>query len=185
MNATETPVDQPAKSRVPESAPAEKTAAVPSDLAVDEFFTQLQSDMRRPDLSQDAIAAAFQAIQKLALDSGPEEAAQTAAVKAVPAGANTCHSCNAANSAASRFCSACGLPLQRPKEEAGVVQVLPRNLLASITITTTTIITTFRLPLPMEQLRRRFPISVQPLVLLQPATCSIRAFRLGHFPQPG
>ena len=69
-------MDQPSKSRSPQNIPAEKPAAPPSDLAVDEFFTQLQSDMRRPDLSQEAISAAFNAIQKLALDSGSEEAGQ-------------------------------------------------------------------------------------------------------------
>ena len=116
MAITESAVDQPAKSRPPESLPADKPA-VTSDLAVDEFFTQLQSDMRRPDLSQEAIAAAFQAIQKLALDSGAEEAAQSVTAKSKPAGANTCPACHASNSAESRFCSACGLLLQQPGGE--------------------------------------------------------------------
>ena len=66
-------MDQPSKSRPPEGAAAGKPPAQ-SDLAVDEFFNQLQSDMRRPDLSQDAISAAFNAIQKMALDSDVEEA---------------------------------------------------------------------------------------------------------------
>ena len=111
-------MDQPSKSRNPEGVAADKPAAPPSDLAVDEFFTQLQSDMRRPDLSQEAISAAFNAIQKLALDSGAEEAGQAAAANPSVAGPYACHACNAPNHEGSRFCSACGVPLQQSGEEA-------------------------------------------------------------------
>jgi ketosteroid isomerase-like protein len=45
---------------------------------MDEFFNRLQADMRRPDLSQEAIYAAYQAIQKLALESDAEEAVEVA-----------------------------------------------------------------------------------------------------------
>jgi ketosteroid isomerase-like protein len=121
MISTENAVDQPAKSKSPESPSATK-AAVPSDLAVDEFFTQLQTDMRRPDLSQEAISAAFQAIQKLALDAGTEEVAQSGVRGKTPA-ANSCPACHAANAAESRFCSACGAVLQQadtdPENSAG------------------------------------------------------------------
>jgi ketosteroid isomerase-like protein len=48
------------------------------DASVDEFFNRLQEDMRRPDLSQEAIYAAYQAIQKLALESDAEEAVEAA-----------------------------------------------------------------------------------------------------------
>jgi ketosteroid isomerase-like protein len=109
-------VNEQSKSRSPESIPADKPA-VQSDLAVDEFFNQLQSDMRRPDLSQDAIAAAFQAIQKLALDSGAEEAGQAATANGSPAGPNACPACNTSNREENRFCSACGVPLQQSAEE--------------------------------------------------------------------
>jgi ketosteroid isomerase-like protein len=109
--------EQPAKSRVPESGPIEKPAPS-SDLAVDEFFNQLQSDMRRPDLSQEAISAAFQAIQKLALDSGAEEAGQAEAAKSV-AGSSRCSACNTPNRNGARFCSGCGVPVQESAEQAG------------------------------------------------------------------
>lgn len=70
---------------------------------VDQFFTKLQSDMRRPDLSQDAIAEAFQSIQRLAQDGEP---AKTAA-----SGGNFCPACGASNSAGNNFCSGCGAPV--------------------------------------------------------------------------
>ena len=41
--------------------------------SMDEFFNQIQSEMRRTDLSQEAVAAAFQAIQQMAHDGEPEK----------------------------------------------------------------------------------------------------------------
>jgi len=110
-------VDQPSKSRPPEGAAAGKPPAQ-SDLAVDEFFNQLQSDMRRPDLSQDAITAAFNAIQKMALDPDVEEAGQETAANSIVAGPFVCHACHAANREGSQFCSSCGVPLRQSPEEA-------------------------------------------------------------------
>jgi ketosteroid isomerase-like protein len=112
-------VEQQPKTRIPESASAEKPSAPASDLAVDEFFNQLQSDMRRPDLSQEAISAAFQAIQKLALDSGAEEAAQSASGNVSAPLPNHCPACNTPNREGGRFCSACGVPLQQSAEAGG------------------------------------------------------------------
>ena len=123
-------MDQPSKSRTPEGVPANKPATPPSDLAVDEFFTQLQSDMRRPDLSQEAISAAFNAIQKLALDSGAEEAGQAATANPSANLQNlyACHACNAPNREGSQFCAACGVPLQPSGEEPSRSAVSPGAL---------------------------------------------------------
>ena len=92
--------------------PADRREEARSDQSVDEFFTQLQSDMRRPDLSQDAISAAFQAIQKLALDSDTEEAVNVTTRTAGAGSGRFCPSCNAENSGRASFCAACGAPLQ-------------------------------------------------------------------------
>jgi ketosteroid isomerase-like protein len=54
----------------------QRPGAAQTDASVDEFFNRLQADMHRPDLSQEAIYAAYQAIQKLALESDPEEAVE-------------------------------------------------------------------------------------------------------------
>jgi ketosteroid isomerase-like protein len=77
--------------------------------SMDEFFNQIQSEMRRTDLSQEAVAAAFQAIQQMAHDGEPEkpmvpvQSAQTT---------GQCSSCGTENPENSRFCNGCGSPLQ-------------------------------------------------------------------------
>jgi ketosteroid isomerase-like protein len=91
--------------------PAAKAAHAQSDQSVDEFFTRLQSDMRRPDLSQEAISAAFQAIQKLALETDAEEPTTVAAPPRAGAQNSVCPACHTANIPTSQFCSACGVPL--------------------------------------------------------------------------
>lgn len=105
----------------PESAkrrPADQLGK--TDQAVDEFFNRLQADMRRPDLSQEAITAAFQAIQKLALDADTEEAVNTVAAAAEKAGTRVCPACHSSNPETSKFCAACGAPvLAAPDERAG------------------------------------------------------------------
>jgi ketosteroid isomerase-like protein len=79
--------------------------------AMDEFFNQLQSEMRRPDVSQEAVAAAFQAIQQMALDSDVEKP-----MAPVVTAEGHCPGCGTASVAGSRFCAACGLPLQNTSE---------------------------------------------------------------------
>ena len=65
------------KSEAARRAPEERLTSPQSDAGMDEFFNRLQADMHRPDLSQEAIYAAYQAIQKLALESDAEEAVET------------------------------------------------------------------------------------------------------------
>jgi ketosteroid isomerase-like protein len=83
-----------------------------ADQSVDQFFTQLQSEMRRPDLSQEAIAAAFQAIQRLALDSDTEGAVNATAQPPESGETFLCSACNAPNIRGKKFCAECGVPLQ-------------------------------------------------------------------------
>jgi ketosteroid isomerase-like protein len=104
-------VDKEIKSGSANPPAADSAADKHHDQSVDEFFTQLQSDMRRPDLSQEAISAAFQAIQKLALDTDSEEAADATVPSAARASGSVCEACQAPNPSASRFCSACGAAL--------------------------------------------------------------------------
>ncbi len=121
MISREIILEQPTKSRAPGVAAGKPETAPSSDLAVDEFFNQLQSDMRRPDLSQEAIAAAFQAIQKLALDTGAEEAGQ-AAVRQPAKGGILCQTCNTTSAEGSLFCSTCGVSLDRAVDRQASVQ---------------------------------------------------------------
>jgi len=78
-----------------------------SSESMDEFFNQLQSDMRRPDLSQDAVTAAFEAIQQMGMDGDAEKPMATAVSVS-----GQCPGCGAENSPDGRFCTGCGSPLQ-------------------------------------------------------------------------
>lgn len=79
--------------------------------AVDEFFTRLSYDMRHPKPGQEGIAAALQAIQRLALEVDAEESAVTE-VSPEPATGRTCQVCGALNRPQHRFCATCGVPLE-------------------------------------------------------------------------
>jgi ketosteroid isomerase-like protein len=96
-------VDQPKKTT--NVSPASDGGTPPESM--DEFFNQIQSDMRRPDVSQEAVAAAFQAIQRMALDGDPEKPMALATPVE-----GRCSGCGAENAENSRFCNACGSPLQ-------------------------------------------------------------------------
>lgn len=76
--------------------------------SMDEFFNQLQSEMRRTDLSQDAVTAAFEAIQQM----GMEGEAEKPMAPAVAGSDAHCSSCGAEAGAGARFCVSCGSPLQ-------------------------------------------------------------------------
>ena len=78
--------------------------------AVEEFFAGLKHDMRRPAPGQDAIAAALQAIQRVAVDSDTEEALVVEGDE--PIQRAICASCGGQNPVANRFCAKCGVPLQ-------------------------------------------------------------------------
>jgi ketosteroid isomerase-like protein len=75
---------------------------------VDQFFTKLQSDMRRPDLSQDAITEAFDSIQRLAQEGEP----------AITGDNVFCPSCRRPNGPNNKFCSSCGTSLKAAQAEA-------------------------------------------------------------------
>ena len=76
---------------------------------VDEFFNRLQSDMRRPHPSQEAISEALQTMQRLAAesaagaDSGKPGVARSLQI--------TCEACGHRNRSASQFCEMCGVPV--------------------------------------------------------------------------
>jgi ketosteroid isomerase-like protein len=80
--------------------------------AVEDFFAGLKHDMRRPAPGQEAVAAAMQAIQRVAVDSDTEEAL-TAEADVEPIERAICASCGGHNPAANRFCAKCGVPLRQ------------------------------------------------------------------------
>jgi ketosteroid isomerase-like protein len=80
--------------------------------------------MRRPDVSQEAITAAFNAIQQLALEPDAEEAATAVAEHQGPG--VSCPGCGVLNSAESRFCAGCGASLQESAPEIAPAMAPPR-----------------------------------------------------------
>jgi ketosteroid isomerase-like protein len=98
----------------PPSNPDDDLVLNPS---ADEFFKRLQSDMRRPQPSQEAIAAALQTMQRLAAESVAD-----AGIDALESGGNPtltptiCDACGYRNRSGNRFCGTCGLPLEAKVE---------------------------------------------------------------------
>ncbi len=107
-------MDRETKPQAAGNAPA---SGVQNDQSVDEFFTRLQADMRRPNVSQEAVSAAFQAIQKMALDSDTEEAVNATAAAMDRRVSGVCPSCNAPNPEGNRFCAYCGAALRAASQE--------------------------------------------------------------------
>ena len=100
----------------PQGAPDEELVY---DSAVDEFFRRLKYDMRRPKPGQEGIAAALQAIQRLAVES---DATQSAEIVGEQNSGNTamCVSCGAENRPNNRFCASCGVSLQQISSDESV-----------------------------------------------------------------
>ena len=96
---------------------------------VDEFFARLKQDMRHPKPGQDSVAAALQAIQRLALEADAEQSAETSASGvALP----ICQACGNLNRAGNRFCASCGVPLEivaegAPEPRSTVPHAAPSN----------------------------------------------------------
>ena len=84
--------------------------------AVDDFFTRLKYDMRRPKPGQESIAAALHAIQRLALETDGEVAVNSVAEIQRTATRN-CHACGSQNPQENKFCATCGVLLEGPLPE--------------------------------------------------------------------
>ncbi len=77
--------------------------------AVDDFFRRLKQDLHHPKPGTEAIAAALQAVQRLASQADIDDS--TGAV-AEAAESRTCLACGSQNPAENRFCAICGVPQQ-------------------------------------------------------------------------
>jgi uncharacterized protein (TIGR02246 family) len=104
----ETPAARNKKS--PASGPEEELVR---DSAVDEFFQRFKQDLHRPKPGHEAIAAALQAVQRLALEVDAEDAG----VVAEGTEGKICPACGGQNPGSNRFCSFCGVPF--PQAERG------------------------------------------------------------------
>jgi len=77
----------------------------------DEFLKRLQSDMRRHQPSQDAISAAFQAMQRIAAESSGDAGVDGAGSLPQSGSVIACEVCGHHNRPGNQFCGMCGLPL--------------------------------------------------------------------------
>jgi uncharacterized protein (TIGR02246 family) len=90
---------------------SEKTSGKAEDLesnpAVDDFFSRMNYDMRRPKPAQEAVSAALQAIQRLGAQTDSEDSVE--AEDAYEGGG--CQACGNQNAVGNKFCATCGVPL--------------------------------------------------------------------------
>ncbi len=77
--------------------------------ALGEIYQRLYPEMKRPKPSQEAIAAALQAMQRLTMKMDSETAAEQSASEEVASAA--CGVCGHRNREGNRFCAMCGLPI--------------------------------------------------------------------------
>jgi ketosteroid isomerase-like protein len=77
--------------------------------AVDDFFRRLKQDLHHPKPGTEAIAAALQAVQRLASQADTDDSVGAVAEAAE---SRTCLACGSLNPAENRFCAICGVPQQ-------------------------------------------------------------------------
>jgi uncharacterized protein (TIGR02246 family) len=105
------PLDKPLSEKASERA----EDLVPNP-AVDDFFSRMNYDMRRPKPAQEAVSAALQAIQRLGAQTDSEDS-----LKAEDAEdsyeTRMCHACGNLNPLGNKFCATCGVPLRTAAPE--------------------------------------------------------------------
>jgi uncharacterized protein (TIGR02246 family) len=109
------PASSPRSSQEPFSAPGDEAFGADSgesELAtnseVDDFYKQLQPEMRRPRPGPDAMAAALEAVQRLAAEADAEDASVRG--HSSDASLGSCRVCGYRNREGNKFCAMCGLP---------------------------------------------------------------------------
>jgi ketosteroid isomerase-like protein len=95
----------------PKSDASERDPLQPNS-AVDEFFSKMNRDFRRPKPSEEAVAAALQAIQALANDAAQQDAESSFSEPNAPEPMN-CPKCGGVNAESNRFCGFCGATFDR------------------------------------------------------------------------
>jgi ketosteroid isomerase-like protein len=87
--------------------------------AVDDFFRRLKQDLHHPKPGTEAIAAALQAVQRLASQADTDDSVSAVAEATE---SRSCLACGSLNPAENRFCAICGVPQQdAPSPAAAVV----------------------------------------------------------------
>jgi uncharacterized protein (TIGR02246 family) len=109
------PTGSPRSSQEPFSAPGGEAfgadsaeSELASNSEVDDFYKQLQPEMRRPRPGPDAMAAALEAVQRLAAEADAEDPSVQG--HASDASLGSCRVCGYRNREGNKFCAMCGLP---------------------------------------------------------------------------
>jgi ketosteroid isomerase-like protein len=110
-------VDQGQHPKPVKAARKEPPEEVTPDPAVDNFLNRLKGDLRRPKPDQVAIEAALLAMQRLTTETDSEDSVESASEEE-RSGEILCHACAGLNPAGNRFCSTCGVPLQKARTMA-------------------------------------------------------------------
>ncbi len=120
-----------------------RTSALPSNpqepgSELEDLYRGLQPEIRRPKPSPDALAAALEAAQRLAVEADVEQAADdTASVLTNNSSTTVCSICGYGNRRENKFCGMCGVAVSEPEARAGFSpeeshpaarSVLPSNL---------------------------------------------------------
>jgi uncharacterized protein (TIGR02246 family) len=95
------PLDKPATDK----AASDRAEDLASNPAVDDFFSRMNYDMRRPKPAQEAVSAALQAIQRLGAQTDSEDSLEAEDET------GTCHACGNQNPVGNKFCATCGVPM--------------------------------------------------------------------------
>jgi len=103
-------VDKEIKKPAKQSSSENKNEELVPNPSVDEFFSRMNYDMRRPKPGQEAVSAALQAIHRLGVQSDAEESLSSEDASETP---GMCNACGSQNPKENKFCATCGVPLLR------------------------------------------------------------------------
>ncbi len=93
----------------PDDSKKNEAGPLQPNSAAEDFFNKMNHDFRRPKPSEEAVAAALQAIQALAGDTAPEGSREPAsAASSTETDPGACPKCGGVNSESNRFCGFCG-----------------------------------------------------------------------------
>jgi uncharacterized protein (TIGR02246 family) len=119
------------KTPIPPNDPSANDPSSSEDLgrpavhSVDDFFQNLKSEMRRPKPSDEAVAAARLAIERLEMQSMSREALVSPTGHPEQMAAGLCRLCGRNNPAENQFCGGCGVPLDLVGGQATAEAVNP------------------------------------------------------------
>jgi uncharacterized protein (TIGR02246 family) len=117
------------KPKTPKDQPLEDKEELTPNPTVDDFFSRMNYDMRRPKPGQEAVSAALHAIQRLGVQSDSEESLAAETSLELPEG--MCNACGNQNPAGNKFCASCGVPLMNaatPERNLSPILSSPRQV---------------------------------------------------------